>query len=156
MALAICVFMTWCVIIVHSLMPKKLSGAEMVFIYFCSTVFELSIFTIVHLNLGWIEVDKGVEKSIADLVLRLFTNPLIFIISTNILLYRWKVLKWVIIAAIVLAFIPMGYMLERIGIISTPHWNAWLTVAMFTSYVIFSRLMAWIIISTGQKEANAQ
>ncbi|WP_308638549.1 hypothetical protein [Paenibacillus silvisoli] len=156
MALAICVFMTWCVIIALSLMQKKLTGSEMVFIYFCNTVFELSVFTIVHLNFGWIEVSQGAEKGVADLVLRLFTNPLLLIIITNILLYSWKVMKWVIVAAMLLGFIPMQALLERLDIISTPHWHLSNTLIMFSSYVLFSRLMAWFIIRIGEKEANAQ
>lgn len=152
MSLAICVLITWFVIIVLTHIPKKLSELDMLFLYFVNTIFDLSIFTVFHVNLKWIVVNRSFEESIADLVLRLFMIPLVFVITSNILLYNWKFLKWVIVALIILGFIPLQVLVKKLGIISTPHMNIMYSLLMFSSYAVFSRFMAWVIVHAGRKE----
>jgi hypothetical protein len=152
--LAICVLITWFVIIILSLIPKKFSELDMVFLYFVNTIFELSIFTVLHVNLKWIVVNHSVEKSIADLVFRLIMIPLVFIITSNILLYSWKFLKWIIVIAMILSFILMQGLLERLGVITTHHWNVIYNFLMFSSYAIFSRFMTWVIVNVDRKEVK--
>ncbi|UOF90219.1 hypothetical protein LSG31_20545 [Fodinisporobacter ferrooxydans] len=156
MALAISVFITWLVIIILSLIPKKLSELDMVFLYFVNTIFELSIFTIVHLNLRWIDVSDSVEKSFADLVLRIIMNPLLIIISSNVLLYSWKIAKWVIVGGMILSFIFLQKLFEWLGIVTLHHWNIFYTLVMFACYVAFSRFMAWWIVRADPKEVNVK
>lgn len=154
MSLAVCVLITWLVIIVLSLIPKKLDEIEMVFLFFVNTIFELSIFTVFHVNLKWIEVNDSIEKSFADLVLRLGLIPITFIITTNILLYSWKYLKWIIVIAIILAFLFMNKLIEWLGILTLNQWNLFYTVIVFSSYAVFSRIMAWFIMKVGRREVN--
>lgn len=154
MSIAICVLITWVVIIILSLIPKKLSELEMIFLYFVNTIFNLSVFTVLHVNLKWIVVNHSVEKSIADLVLRLIMIPLVFVLTSNILLYSWKFLKWVIVIAIILGFNLLGKLLEGLGVISFEHWNVIYNTLMFSSYAIFSRLMAWVIVNVDRKEVK--
>ena len=154
MSLAICVLITWFVIIVLTHIPKKLSELDMLFLYFVNTIFELSIFTVLHVNLKWIVVSHSVEKSIADLVLRLIMLPLLFIIMSNILLYSGKFLKWAFIIAIFLSLFLIQMLLKKLGIITTHHMNVVYSFLMFSSYIIFSRLMAWVIVNAGRKEVK--
>lgn len=151
-SLAVCVLMTWIVIIVLTLIPKKLSEIEMVFVYFTNTVFELSIFTILHINLEWIHIDQSVEKSLADLVLRLFMFPLVFVMTANILLYRWRILKFVVVILINLSFLFINFLMKNLGILKTTHWNYSYTILLFMSYTIFSSLMALFILNIKGKE----
>jgi hypothetical protein len=153
-SLAVCVLITWIVMIILSLIPKKLSELDMIFLYFVNTIFELSIFTILHVNLKWIIVNHSVEKSLADLVFRLFMIPFVFIITSNILLYSWKFLKWIIVFGIILCFLLVGLLIRQLGIITTPHWKLIYTVLMFSSYAAFSRFMAWVIVVVDRKEVK--
>jgi hypothetical protein len=153
-SLAICVLITWFVIIVLTHIPKRLSELDMLFLYFVNTIFELSIFTVLHVNLKWIVVNHSFEESIADLVLRLIMIPLAFIITSNILLYPGKLLKRVIVVIIILSFIPLQVLVKKLGIIATPHLNTVYSLLMFSSYAIFSRFMAWVIVSVGRKEVK--
>jgi hypothetical protein len=105
-----------------------------------------------HVNLKWIVVNRSIEESIADLVLRLFMIPLVFVITSNILLYNWKFLKWVIVVLIILSFIPLQVLVKKLGIISTPHMNIVYSLLMFSSYAVFSRFMAWVIVHAGREE----
>lgn len=142
MSLAICALITWIVIIVFSFIPKKLNEIEMVFLFMVNTIFELSIFTIFHVNLKWLIVNQSVEKSFSDLVLRLVMIPIVFIITTNILLYQWKFLKWVIVLIIIGSFPIMNILIEKLGILKTHHWNLLYTLILFSTYAVFSRMMA--------------
>lgn len=126
----------------------------MIFLYFVNTIFELSIFTILHVNLKWIIVNDSVEKSLADLVFRLFMIPFVFIITSNILLYSWKFLKWIIVFGIILCFLLEELLIKQLGIITTPHWKLIYTVLMFSSYAAFSRFMAWVIVVVDPKEGK--
>lgn len=154
MSLAICVLITWLVIIILSLIPKKLSEIEMVFVYFTNTIFELSIFTILHINLKWIQISRIPEKSIADLVFRLVMIPLVFVITANILLYSWKFLKWIIVLAIILSFFVINFLIVKLGILTPHHWNYLYTFLLFSSYTVFSSLMAWFIIHVKGNEVS--
>lgn len=154
MSLAIIVFITWLFIILLSKIPKRLSEHDMIFLFFVNTIFELSIFTLMHLNFNWIVVSHNVEKSIADLVMRLILNPLTFIITTNFLLYPRKFLKWILMGGMLLYFILMERLLEWLGVLTVHHWKPWLSILMFSSYAVFSRLMAWFITNVDRKEVK--
>ncbi|HJV31395.1 MAG TPA: hypothetical protein VJ558_04310 [Bacillales bacterium] len=145
MTFAICVLMTWFVIIVFSLIPKKLTVLDMIFVYFVNTIFELSVFTILHINLKWLEVSHDVEKSLADLVLRIIMIPLVFVITANLLMYSRNFLKWTIVTVIIFSFLLIEALIHKLGILTTHHWNAVYTLVLFSSYTIFSSLMAWFI-----------
>ncbi|WP_108671640.1 hypothetical protein [Peribacillus acanthi] len=154
MSLAICVLITWIVIIILHAIPKKLSELDMVFLYFMNTIFEVSIFTILHINLNKLVVSHDVEKSFADLVIRLIMIPLVFVITANILLYSWKYLKWFIVIAIIFSFILMQKLLEWLEIIKTSQWNIGKTLLLFSCYALFSSLMAWMISRVDEKEVT--
>jgi hypothetical protein len=153
-ALAICVLITWIVVIILSLIPKKLTQLEMVYLFFVNTIFELSLFTLLHVNLRWITVNLSVEKSFADLTMRLFMIPLALIISTNILLYSWKFLKWVIVLGIIFFFNSIGDLLEWLGVLKFHSWNRMDNSLLFIIYITFSRFMAWVITHVGQEEVK--
>ncbi|NBD27299.1 hypothetical protein [Paenibacillus glycinis] len=152
MTLAICMFVTWCVWIAFSLMPKKLSVLDTVFVLFGGTVFELSIFTLLHVNLSWIVVNPDIEKSCANLVIRLLLIPVALLISTNIMLYDWKVLKWIVAAGILLSFVPLQMLQVRLGVITALHVPTIGMLLFFSAYMLFARLLAGLIRAAGRKE----
>lgn len=147
MLLAVCALISWFIIIILSLIPKKLSELDMVLLYFVNAIFEVSIFTLLHVNLNWIDVNHSVEKSLADLVIRFVMNPLLFLIMSNVMMYPWKIIsKWVIAAGVALFFILMNMLLERLGINKMSHWNTLYTIGMFGVYAVFSQVMTRAII----------
>ncbi|MGV3466070.1 MAG: hypothetical protein ACO1OT_12350 [Heyndrickxia sp.] len=154
MSLAICAIVTWLVFIIFSFIPKKLSEIDMLFLYFVNTIFELSIFTIFSINFKWIVVDHSFEKSIADLILRFLMIPMVYLIMSNILLYSSKYLKWLIVVLMILFFLVFQKVLEKLGVISTPHWNVFYSILMFGSYMIYTRLMTWLILKVDKKEVE--
>lgn len=154
MALAVCILLTWIVIIILFLMPKTLSERDMVFLFFINTIFELSIFTVIHLNLKLLEVGPGVEKPFADLVLRLIMIPLLLNISANAMRYPSRILKWGITAAIIL--VPsyvIGPLLVKLGVLIFHNWSLFNNMLLFAGNVAFSWLMTWFITKIDTKEA---
>lgn len=156
MSLAICVFITWLAFIILSLIPKKLSVQDMVFLYFVNTIFELSIFTILHINLQWLVVSRSVEHSFADLTFRLFMIPIVFVITANILLYSWKIWKWVIAGSIIFGFLVIHILVNKLGILTTHHWNWLYTMSLYTIYAVFSSGMAGFIKKVDTKEVKVK
>ncbi|MBO7744805.1 hypothetical protein I8J29_11395 [Paenibacillus sp. MWE-103] len=152
MSLAICIFLACCAIIALSLIPKKLTELESLFVFFSGTVFELSAFTIVHVNLDWVIVPHGNEPSYANLVMRLVVIPVILVIASHVLLYDRKWLKWILASGIVLLFIPFQYLQEKLGILVTPHWNVYYTLIVFAGYIAFARVMAQLILNARPAE----
>jgi len=145
-SIAVCAFITWIIIIILSLIPKKLSEVDMVLLYFANAIFEVSIFTVIHVNLSWIEVNHSVEKSLADLIIRFVMFPLLFLIMSNVMMYHWKFTKWVIAAGIAFFFILINMLLGWLGINKMLHWNSLYTIGIFGAYAVFSQVMTRAII----------
>jgi hypothetical protein len=154
-ALAVCILITWLVICILSIIPKSLKDVDLIFIYFVNTIFELSVFTIFHINLRWINVGGRIDQSFADLVLRLIMIPLVFVISTQVLFYSIRIWKWVITGAIILLFILFSKLLEKFGILHlSSHWKVFYTFIMFCCYALLSWLMGWFMILLDKKEGE--
>lgn len=155
MSIAVCVFIAWCTIIILALIPKKRTELEMIFLFIVGTVFELSLFTLFHLNLHWMDVSKSVEKSFADLVMRLICIPVVMVITSNFLSYSSKRLRWCLAAVVVLVGIMLQKIVVWLGILTTPHWNTGYTFLLFCGYVAFVKLMTWVIIYIKHPEGKA-
>ena len=153
MTLAICIFVTWCVWIAFSLLPKKLSVLDTIFVLFGGTVFELSMFTLLHVDFSWIVVSTDIEKSFANLMIRLLLIPVTLLIATNVMLYDC-VLKWIVAAGILLAFVPLQLLQERLGVITAMHVPTAVMLLFFSAYMLFARLLAGLIRAAGRKEAR--
>lgn len=154
MPLAACVFITWSVIVVLALIPKRLTEPEMVFLFLVNTIFELSLFTVFSLNLHWLVVSSSVESSIANLVIRLLCIPLALVIVSNTMLHRSKTPKYgASILSIAWAVLLYKLMLW-LGILRQPHWNTLYTALMFVAGLMFTRLMVWFIVRIPKREES--
>jgi hypothetical protein len=143
---------TWIALIVFSLIPKKLTPFEMIFLFCVDTIFELSIFSILHINLKFIVVEPGVSNGIADLMFRLIELPLLIVVTSNLLLYSNKKIKWCGVVLIVLFTLIVQQILVQINTLSFYHWNIVYSGIGMCAAVVFSRIMSWIITSIGTKE----
>lgn len=126
----------------------------MVFLFFVCTIFELSVFNIFHLNLHWMMVSKSVEKSLADLVMRLICIPVVLVMTSNFMLYSSRFLRWGLAIAVVIVGILMQKTVEWLGILSTPHWNIGYTALLFCGYILFTGLMTFFITHLKQTEGR--
>lgn len=140
----------WIAVTFFSLIPKKLSSFETIFVFCTSTIFELSVFSILHINLRLIEVEPGIANGMADLMFRLLEIPLLLTASANLLLYRTKI-KWVAAASIVLFTLIVQQTSLRVGILHFHHWNLVYSGLGMCANVGFASLMAWVITSINGK-----
>jgi hypothetical protein len=152
MSIIIGTVVTWIAVTVFSLIPKKLTPFEIIFVFCIDTIFELSMFSILHVNLKFIKVEPGVSNGIADLMLRLIELPLLLVTSSNILLYSNKMVKWCGVAVIVLFTLIVQQILVQIKMISFHHWNVLYSGFFICGCIVFSRIMTWIITSLDKKE----
>ncbi|MFC4810880.1 hypothetical protein [Paenibacillus sp. GCM10023250] len=152
MSLSICIFLACCAIIALSLIPKKLTELESLFVFFGSTVFELSVFTIVHVNLDWVIVPHSNEPAFAILVLRLAVIPVMLVIAAHVLLYERPWLKWISAAGILLFFMLLHSLEVKLGILVTPHWNAYYSLVVFAGCIAFTRVLTQLILNVRRRE----
>lgn len=145
MTLAVCVLITWFIFIFLSLLPKKLSDHDMIFLYFMNTIFEVSIFTVLSINVKWISASHDVEKSIAGIVIRFIMIPILFVILTNFLFHSSKYIKWILLIIIFLYYLWVKWLLISLGIIAFQQWNFIYESLLFIICTIFSCGTAWVI-----------
>jgi hypothetical protein len=151
-ALAMCIFVTWIIIIVVSVIPKMLSEWDMVSLYFINTILVISTFTVLDLNLEYMTVSDNAEKAIGVMIYRMIAIPLVLIISANVSRYAAKFVRFVILAGIDLILIVFLQVIKGMGMITLIHWNFVDSAIMFTCFIAFSSCMAWVIVSAGKKE----
>ncbi|WDL95733.1 hypothetical protein [Alicyclobacillus sp. ALC3] len=126
---------------------------EMIFLFFADTVFELGSFSVLHVNLQYIQVNPGVANSISNLTFRLIELPLLLVTTSNLLLNPAPILKWGGVISIVLFTVMVQQILVWMGVLSMHHWNvAWSGVIVCVA-VLASRIMAGLIRSTSSHDA---
>ncbi|WP_274361533.1 hypothetical protein [Paenibacillus thermotolerans] len=150
MAIIVGTIATWIAVTVFSLIPKKLTVSENIVLFFYNTIFELSVFTILHVNLKLIVVEPGIGNGIADLMFRLIELPLVLVATSNILLYSSDV-KWLGVALIVLFTLLVQLVAVYVGIVSFHHWNIIYSAISMCANVLFSRIITWAITSLDRK-----
>jgi hypothetical protein len=143
---------TWISITVFLLIPKKLTLFEMIFLFCVDTIYELSIFSILHVNLKLIVVEPGISNGIADLMFRIIVLPLLLVITSNLLLFSNKKIKWCGVVLIVLITLILQQILIQINTLSFHNWNIIYSGITMCSAVVFSRIMSWVIRSLDPKE----
>lgn len=143
---------TWIALTVFSLIPMRLTPFEMIFIFCADTIYELSIFSIVHVNLKFIVVEPGISNGIADLMFRLIVLPLLLVVTSNLLLFSNKKIKWCGVVLIVLFALIVQQILVQINTLTFYHWSIIYSGIAICSAVVFSRIMSWVITSIGTKE----
>lgn len=126
----------------------------MVFLLFICTIFELSVFNIFNLNLQWMMVSKNVEKSFADLIMRLICVPVVLLITSNVILQPSWLVKLLGTVTMIGIGVLMEKMVEGLGILFTPHWNVGYTVLLFCVYILFTGFMTVFITHLRQKEGG--
>lgn len=126
---------------------------EMIFLFFVDTVFELGMFSVLHVNLQYIEVTPGVANSISNLTFRLVELPFLLVTTSNLLLHLSPILKWGGVISIVLFTVIVQQILVWMGVLNMHHWNVWYSGLTVCVAVVASRVMAALIRSVSPNEA---
>lgn len=152
MPIIFALLVTWVALITFALVPKRLTPFEMTFLFFINTIFELSGFSILHINLQFIQVTPGVANALADLMFRLIELPLFLVATTNILLSSRTLFKWTGVVLIICFSVLVQQILVWAGILTLHHWNVFYSGIVLCGNIAFSSLMAWLIRRATRKE----
>lgn len=97
MALALFVFIAWVIISVYLFVPKRLSTEENILLFFFFTIITINIFTILDLNLKFIQHSNKPVMFISFWMHRNIIIPLTLIIFVNyIIILKSKIKKFII------------------------------------------------------------
>lgn len=142
MSIAVICSVTWLVIIVFAIIPKRFTLVEMFFLYFVSAIISCTMFAILDVNLQWVPASRNVEKGIALNIGRFIEVPLILMIAAEMLNSQIQVLKrWGIALAICLFITIDDWLYLSTGIVEYRKWNY---ILAFLDYGLFIVVMAWI------------
>lgn len=142
MSIAIVCLVTIFVIIVFAIVPKRFALVEMVFIYFVSSILTVTIFTLIDINLEWVQASRDVEKALALHICRFVEIPLLLILSSDFLNSPVRArFRWTIAAGVCLFLTINDQILLGLGILV---YNKWNTLFAFLDYGAFIIVMAWI------------
>lgn len=154
MPLAVTVLMTQTIIILFGLIPKKLSDIEMVVLFFVDSIFSISIFTTVELNLKWVTVSESVDRVFAVLVGHVIETPLVMVLISNVILYRSHS-RWLVVMAAWVAPILEQLLMREIGVISFENWNPLYGAIEFAIFLGFSAVSTWFVRSVSKRDVKA-
>lgn len=136
MALAVYVIITWFVILCFTLLPRKLTFIENSFIFLIMSIIIKNSFTIVGLNLKWIESNKEPEVFLAYFLYRTIIYPFALLFLVNIAFTSNRSLAKVLTTISVISFIFLVEILgEKLNIYTYNEWNNWYSI---TEIVLFS------------------
>jgi hypothetical protein len=142
MSLAIIAVVTWLVMIVFAIIPKRFTLSEIVFLYIISSIMTVTVFTIIDVDLHWVPTTRSPEKSLALDICRFIAIPLLLIMSAEILnsplKARWR---WTIAAAICVFLNANDWLLQWLRIIVYRQWNF---LYAFLDFSLFIVILAWI------------
>ena len=97
MALALFVFIAWVIISVYLFVPKRLSMEENILLFFLFTIITINIFTILDLNLKFIQHNDKSDMFISFCIHRNIIIPLSLIIFVNFInTCKSKIQKFII------------------------------------------------------------
>lgn len=124
MKIAIISLVTWIVIIVFAIVPKRFTLVEMAFLYLVSSILTVTIFSILVSNLHWIPASRDVEKALALHICRFIEIPLLLIMSSDILNSSLRPrIRWLIVITICIFFVVNDWILVSLGILVFKKWN---------------------------------
>jgi hypothetical protein len=146
LVLALFVSIAWMFISVFFLVPKSLSRAENIIVFFCLSMIVINIFTIPDLNLRLMQHSYKPELYISYLIQRSIIIPVSLLISINLIFHQLSMFKKIVIAIItlsILCFIELLTILTGIKIYTG--WNGCLTIITLTTLITFSFFLSkWI------------
>ncbi|QOR64765.1 hypothetical protein IM538_12940 [Cytobacillus suaedae] len=138
MALAVYVIITWLVILCFTLLPKKLSFIENSFVFLIMSIIIKNSFTIVGLNLKWIESNKEPEIFLAYFLYRTIIYPFALLFLVNIVNTSNRSLPKYLTTISVIFFIFLVEILgEKLNIYTYNEWNNWYSI---TEIILFAYL----------------
>ncbi|MBS4172248.1 hypothetical protein [Bacillus sp. FJAT-49736] len=144
MSIVVISTLTWLLIIVFAVAPKRFTIIELIFQYFVSVILTVTIFSILDIKFHWVIATREVERGIALNISRFMEIPMLMIITTNIMYAPIRVRFRCVIAVVASFLLTINdWILTSLHII---HYTNWKYYYAFIMYMLFMVAFMWITI----------
>lgn len=131
MAFALMIFITWVIISVYFLVPKRLNVQENILLFLFYTIIIINIFTILDLNLKIIQHNNQPELFIGFWLHRNIIIPILLIVFVNFISSSMNRIKKFMATFLIFCVLYLIELLTFwIGIETSSRWNIYLSSAI--------------------------
>lgn len=149
--LGVCILAMWVTVCVAWVVPKKLMKKDLLLLYFINTIFVVTVFAIITLNLKLFTIEHSAETQIGILMCHNILIPLSLVIFDNISLYQsWRI-KSLGTGAILVSLTLFHKLLELIGAIEYVHWSLFYSLLLTIVLLLFSKIATSVIITFSEE-----
>lgn len=144
MQLFICVLFVWFVIIVFTLIPKRLSPLDFICLYCVTVLFTTTVFTLFDLDFRTVTIPRTPIPAFATIITRIVTIPLFIMIAVDALQTssRYKV-RWFLAGGTWLFCVVFDWFLYALKVIIYHKTFLWHAISTCITYLVFI-LIGWV------------
>jgi hypothetical protein len=145
---------TWIVVITFIFLPKSLSFLENSFVFFVISIIIQNNFTIVGLNLDWIEGSDTYHLFFCYVLFRTVIYPVALVAIVNVLFsnalrFQQKVVATSVISATIFL---TGFLGEKLHVYTYVQWNHWYSLLEIILFATITLLLAKLIKAIGKRK----
>ncbi|WLD91624.1 hypothetical protein [Alkalihalobacillus sp. AL-G] len=123
-AISLFIVISWLVLNVYWYSKKSLSFVQNMIVYMVLSIFIMNYFTILSLQLKYIEFTSNKALFLSLLFERGIMSPISILFFVNLyLLSSTNLMKGLLTAAALIILTVFDYLMVTLGILSYPHWN---------------------------------
>ncbi|MCU9614910.1 hypothetical protein OEV98_15300 [Caldibacillus lycopersici] len=143
MSIVIFASFAWLIMILFVYMPKWLTIAEMIFLYFIVGIMTVTLFTILDVNLHWVPVTRKVEQSLALHLCRFIIIPFPVIMAASIFNSPLNIRrKWMIVALLVFVLLVGDWLMQKFELIFFRHWSMVYSIFMYPAFIFLLSMIS--------------
>lgn len=147
MQLPICALFAWLTIVIFSLMPKRLSILDFVFLYCFSLILTTMTFTLFDINLQTVTISRTPMISFSTIITRIVTIPVLIMMAVDALQFSvGRKPRWLMAIAIWFGLTVFDWVLSLLKVITYHHsfvWHARTTVIMYFGFIVIAWGLTW-------------
>lgn len=156
MALTIFVVITWFALMIFIFLPQKLSFVVNSFVFLVMSIVIKNSFTIIGLNLKWIEANDKSEFFLAYLLYRTIIYPCILLIMINVFMTRNRQSnKLIVLFSGIASLFLIENFGEKLNIYTYKVWNNWFSITEIILFITLTLFVTKFIIYFEKKEETA-
>lgn len=153
MILTMFITFAWLISMYFLIQSKQLSLVDYFILWFANSVAIVSITTIISLNLGWLHFSEDKELFLTHLVKRSFIDPMLLLISANLVIKASKKYYRLLNAiAFLILFLILEYCMVRLHVVTFIKFNYFYIAVMYSVILAFSHLVVFLLHRGGSHE----
>jgi hypothetical protein len=145
--LGVCTLATWVMVCVAWIVPKRLIKKDAILLYFINTIFVVTTFAILTLNLKFFTIAHSAEIQIGILMCHNVLMPLSLVVFENISLNQSRRIRALGTVVILVSLTLFHKLLELLGAIDYVNWSMFHALLLTAALLIFSRLVTYVLMT---------